>query len=147
MPTGAFVEPTVLFIGRPNVPGLFLIGLENHELANGARFPLDLSPLGMTGCTLNVDPLVILHAQSDARGRAILSLPFKPPQNAPIVLHAQGIHLDPSKPSGIATTNAVHSVLSDLWLSNHCYNWSRDGKSAQFGPYLSNRGVVMLLRP
>ena len=78
---------------------------------------------------------------------ARLRLPVPSLSSLPIVLHAQGIELDATKAVGLATSNAVHSILSDKHLSTYLFNWSRDGKQAEYGPFSSNRAAVVLFKP
>lgn len=53
----------------PNTPVVLHFGLSTA----GPIFPLDLGPLGATGCTMNTDAFVSLGMASDASGNALLS--------------------------------------------------------------------------
>jgi hypothetical protein len=39
------------------------------------------------------------------------------------------------------------SLLNTAENTNYLYNWTRDGPTAEYGPYTTNRGAVLLFRP
>lgn len=67
--------------GRSNGSGFLHIGTSDSRLAS-IKLPLDLSPLGATGCTLYQNTQVILPVSIDARGNALVPITI-PPQLRP----------------------------------------------------------------
>jgi hypothetical protein len=132
---------------RARDPGIFLLAVEHVRAGGALPLPLDLGGLGMKGCTLNVDMFEAVASLADSSGVVRFRLPVPSLSSFPIVLHAQGIELDPTKAVGLATSNAAHSILSERHLSTYLFNWSRDGKQAEYGPFSSNRAAVLLFKP
>jgi hypothetical protein len=83
---------------------------------------------------------------TDGQGQARVSMPFAIPTDN-IVVHTQFAHTSTTVPAGLATTAVAHSILGGAGLSNYVYNWTTFGLTAQYGPYPTNRGAVMLFRP
>jgi len=130
--------------GEPNRLALFLVGTDVVTFA-GHPLPLDLASLGMPGCWLGIAPLVILPTMMDAKARASLEFPIDLPEDS-VAVHAQVVHERPTNAAGLVTSNVTHSVLGHAGLSNVLYNWDEFSPKAQFGPYASNRGTILLLR-
>jgi hypothetical protein len=57
------------------------------------------------------------------------------------------MHTTPANPVGWGTTNTTHSVLGGAGLATYVYNYTVDGPVAQYGPYATDRGAVLLFRP
>lgn len=125
--------------------GIFLIGFDHLFATGGVPLPLDLTAFGMKGCSLNIDTTLVRARVADGKGTARFQLPI-PRLPIPLTVHAQGVELVTSNSAGLATTNAVHSVLSKEYLSTYLFNWQRDGPVAEFGPYSNNVGQVLLVR-
>jgi hypothetical protein len=62
------------------------------------------------------------------------------------VIYGQVLHSTAANPVGLATTNLANSILGGAGLSNYLYNWTVDGPIAQYGPYTTNRGPVLLFQ-
>jgi hypothetical protein len=132
---------------RPNGAVLFLIGRENTTAAGGAvSLPLDLSPLGMTGCILGVDPIILVPLAAGPTGRASLSIPVVAGPET-IIVHAQALISTNLTPVGFGTTDVAHSLLGGIGLSNYVFNFSRFTPTAEYGPFPYNLGEIILLRP
>lgn len=128
-----------------NRPALIFAGFSS-AWSGSFRLPFDLGPLGYTNCTLNVDPLLAFPV-STTSGVGRLRLPIPIPKNDTYVIHSQGFFADSSKPSGFALSNATWSLLGNRGQCNYMLNWSRDGPTAQYGPYNVNSSVILLVRP
>lgn len=127
----------------PNGPALFMLALRNHALAGAIPLPLDLGPLGMTGCLLAIDPWITLGTATDATGAARLSIPLPSPADS-LFLHAQVVHGSTANPAGLATSNAAHSVIGSVGLLNYLYLYDV-GPVATSGPFTANRPGPVLL--
>jgi hypothetical protein len=91
--------------------GALAVGLSDQSW-NGVPLPLDLSPLGMTGCTLHVSvEATVPFATGD--GSTVVSVPLgRDPGIRGIPFYNQAFVLDPqANPLGIAMTNAGRGVL------------------------------------
>ena len=107
---------------------------------------VDLGAFFGTGCKWSVDPLLWVVVPVNASGTATLSLPWTVSTSDTLVLHAQGLHVKSSSPRGLVPTNVAHSALGPAGLNMYVYNWTRGGPVAQYGPYGTNRGPIILLR-
>ncbi|HZN39677.1 MAG TPA: hypothetical protein VFD82_12785 [Planctomycetota bacterium] len=101
---------TTLNTNVSNVPfGIALVGLGFSNTQSGALpLPFDLTVIGMTGCSLLADPLVLDVAAGVAPNAA---WSFAIPNSAAvlgIVLFGQGFSVDPSaNPFGITASNGA----------------------------------------
>ena len=130
-----------------NKAGSFLIGIDHTKLGGSLPLPYKLDAFGLTGCYLGVDPLVNVGFTTDASGGYFLTLPISVPITTPITLFAQALHAYAANASGFATTNVAHSLIGGAGLANYLYNFTADGPVAQYGPYTTDRGPVILLKP
>jgi hypothetical protein len=127
----------------PNQPLTVLLGVENRMLGP-LPLPLALDSLGMTGCVLALAPLAALSASSGADGTAVLTL-RRPPGQQSVAVHAQAAHGTTRNPAGVAATDCTHSVLGALGLGNYVYSWDSFGPVAEYGPFQTSRGAVLLV--
>ncbi len=127
-----------LLVSGAKANSLFLVMIGQHLL------PVDVGPVFGKGCSFAVDPVFILPLTTNASGAASFSAAV-PSGTTGLALFAQGFHPAKSR-TGFETTNLTHSLLSDAGLVNYLYNWSVDGPQAQYGPYPTNRGAVLLIR-
>jgi hypothetical protein len=136
------------FAGAPaNAPASLLFGVENVRLGGAPVLPLRLDVLGMPGCHLGLDPVLAVGFTTDGSGGRTWSFPINyVAANDSDVVHTQVLHVR-TNPGGWATTNATHSVLGSAGLGNYAYNYTRDGPTAEFGPYPTHRGAILLFRP
>ncbi len=131
--------------GPPNSTAVFLLGADNQAFAGANILPLDLGFMGMTGCRLGVNPLATFSLPTDGTGSASLQGPVAVIPGVAQQLFAQCAHAG-NTPIGLVTTNLAGSEVGIDGLSNYVYNWTIFGPTAQYGPYPSNRGAVILLR-
>lgn len=119
-----------------NSPVIYLVG--NHLL------PVDVGFLFGKGCSVTVNPILTFLGTANASGVSSFSVPFVPATTS--TLHIQALHRPKSGP-GLASTNASHILFGgNNNISTYLYNWTRDGLIAQYGPYSTNRGPVVLFR-
>ena len=126
-------------------PVTFAIGFGSERFVN-MSLPMDLTPLGMQGCELNIDPLLYVVVTADSSGTAILSAAYTLPV-ASIMVRAQAVHPSAKTSLGIATTNATTSVVGSAGLCNGL--WATGGRStaaAADGPFAYNFAPILLLR-
>lgn len=121
---------------QPASPVIYLMGLNLFS-------PADLGSIIGTGCSIVVNPLVVVDARADASGAHSFSFPLATPTNSSLAVHFQAIHL---KNSSLASTDATHLWLGRNGALNYVYNWTTFTPTAQYGPYTTNRGPVHLLR-
>lgn len=117
-----------------------------HLGVSPLRTPVDLGIMGMNGCELYQLPLVSLGLLSDGAGNAVLqgTLPATLPTS---LVFAQASHPQPgANPLGYAATNGTAALLGADEISTYVYNWTTFSATAQYGPYTTNRGQVMLMR-
>lgn len=93
-------------------PAVVHLGLSATTLYGIIPLPLDLTPLGATGCTLYTDIAVSLPMAASANG-AQLSLPLcLCPSLLGSVLYCQALAADPrANPAGLVTSNAGVAVF------------------------------------
>lgn len=127
-------------------PAILLIGASHTEFG-ALKLPLKLDAFGFAGCWLGVAPLVTAAVTTDATGGYFMSTPIATPPADSIVLYAQALHSYAANASGWATTNVVRSILGGAGYANYLYNFTIDGPTAQYGPYTTNRGPVLLFKP
>ena len=132
---------------QPSTPTILLLGFDSAFFAGAIRLPFDLGPLGFTGCTLDVDPIFTFVMAPVTTTASRVSLPIPVPAGSTYPIHAQAMFTDASKPSGFGTSNATWSMIGNVGLVNYMYNWSRDGATAQYGPYAVNSTVTHFLKP
>lgn len=138
---------SVQLSGAPaNSPAALLLGLDHTRLGGALALPYKLDALGFTGCFLGVDPLVVLNVVTDGTGGYFLSLPLGAAPASAEIFYAQAAHVDASKPAGWATTNVTHTLLGGSGNANYAYNFTADGPTAQYGPYATSRGPVILFK-
>ena len=138
---------SVQLSGAPaNSPAALLLGLDHTRLGGAVALPYKLDSLGLTGCFLGVDALATLNVLTDGTGGYFLSLPLGTAPADAVILYAQAAHPDVSKPAGWATTNVTHTLLGGVGNANYAYNFTADGPTAQYGPYATSRGPVILFK-
>lgn len=97
MAGGAATMPTALNVGA---------------FAQNPPFPIDLSPFGLTGCSLFASSEVSASTISDATGAASISIPVPAASSLTGVrLYFQWVHLNVTAPGGAATSNGGVAVL------------------------------------
>ncbi|MEZ5964423.1 MAG: hypothetical protein R3F56_11305 [Planctomycetota bacterium] len=131
--------------GPANSQAVYFIGGENHTLFGAALLPFDLTFLGMTNCYLGVDPLLSLTLPTDGQGNALLQASLPNISGRPQTVFVQAAHSG-STPLGLVMTNSVGASVGDFGLMNYAYNWATFGPTAEFGPYTTSRGAVILMR-
>ena len=89
--------------------GIALVGLGFSNTASGPlRLPFDLTVIGMTGCNLLADPVVLEVAAGVAPNAAWSFAIPNIPSALGVVLFGQGFSLDPSaNPFGFTASNAA----------------------------------------
>lgn len=120
----------------PNSPLLYMIGL--RTLA-----PNDIGALIGPGCTFVISPDIPIGVAADASGANSITFPAAIRATDSIGVHFQAIHLKSNK---LASTNAAHLWIGTAGAMNYVYNWTVFSATAQYGPYTTNRGPVVLLR-
>src|SRR5262249_32399876 len=100
----------------PGAAAWFLVGEEQTRLADGTVLPSDVPALGMRGCGLGVDPLVVLAATTDGAGTARLRLQLPPLSRAYSVVHVQAAHRA-GNAAGLATSNVLHAIFGHAEIS------------------------------
>jgi hypothetical protein len=125
---------------------LHMISANNRRFAGAVPLPLLLDSVGMVGCYLGLDPLVYIPSVADGTGSDNQFVPFTVPTTNTAILYAQTLHAS-AGPLGIATSNLANSLMGGVGLTNYLYNWTLDGPTAQYGPYATNRGPVLLFQP
>ncbi|HLU39789.1 MAG TPA: hypothetical protein VK081_10405 [Planctomycetota bacterium] len=131
--------------GPSNSQAVFLLGTENQAFSGVNLLPLDLGFAGMTGCSLGVDPLASVVVPTNASGTAQLQGSLPLPTSVAFLLFAQALHAG-NTPAGLVTGNVAGVQLGAAGLANYVYSWTSFGPIAEFGPYTTNRGAVVLLR-
>jgi hypothetical protein len=127
----------------PSQAALIMLAYQASTFA-GAPLPIPLDGAGMPGCLLGVDPLLFVGGVADGSGAFSLSIPLALPAEA-MVIYAQGLHIQPSIPAGVATTNVTRSILGFNGFCRYIYNFTVDGPNAQNGP--NSWQGAMLLQP
>lgn len=146
MLNGSDVDVGFRLAGGPsNSSAVFMLGADNQALTSANILPIGLGFLGMTGCTLGINPLVYVTVPTDATGRASLqgSLPNLP--HIAQSLFAQCVHSG-NTPFGLVTTNVAGAEVGVAGLSNYVYNWTIFSPTSEFGPYPTNCGAVISMR-
>lgn len=131
--------------GPVNNQVVLLLAADNQAFGGANVLPLDLGFLGMTGCKLGVDPITTVTLPTDGSGTA--QLPASLPHIAGVTqaLFVQGVHVG-ATPLGLVSTNTVAASVGDQGLMNYAYSWTNFGPTAEFGPYPTSRGAVILMR-
>lgn len=132
---------------RAMTPSILLVGFDSAYFAGAIRLPFDLSGLGYSGCTLDVDPVFTFVMSPTTANASSITLPIPIPTGTTYNVHCQALVVDPSKPAGWATTNASWALIGNTGLANYMYNWTQDGPTAQYGPYAVNSSVVHYFKP
>lgn len=143
---GTNVDMTFTLSGGPaNGAAVFLLAADNQTLGGVNVLPLDLGFMGMIGCRLGVDPLASFSLPTNGAGSASLmgSLPVIAGYAQQVF--AQCVHAG-NTPIGLVSTNVAGAEVGAEGLSNYVYNWDQFNPTAQYGPYPTNRGAVILLR-
>lgn len=148
--TASYAAPTVnltfaLNNGPANNQVVFLLGADNQAFGGATILPLDLGFLGMAGCKLGLDPITTVTLPTDGAGSAQLPAPVPVIPSVAQTLFAQGLHVG-NTALGLVTTNTVGVVIGEQGLMNYAYSWTNFGPTAEFGPYPTARGAVMLMR-
>lgn len=131
--------------GRPNRPAVLLLGLDNRELPGGVPLPFDLGVIGAPGCKLGVAPLVSAPVVLDGSGSMTTSTVTGFART--FTLFAQMAVSGAQNRLGWSLSNVNVSLMGPAGLTTYLYNWTRFGPTAQYGPYPTNRGPVLLTRP
>lgn len=100
----------------------------------------------MTKCFLELEPLAALTVQANASSQATLSAPLNPPANS-FFAFIQAAH--PEQAANLAnyvSTNMESTLFGAAGISTYVYNWTTFTPTAEYGPYNTNRGQVMLIR-
>lgn len=114
------------------------------SIALGGRlFPSDIGGLLGAGCKWDVEPLAFFAVPTNASGGVSISAPW-PITTDTLVIHAQALHQGTG--SGLVSTNRAASALGSQGLNMYVYNYTRPGTVAQYGPYATNRGPIVLLK-
>jgi hypothetical protein len=143
---GANVDVSFNLVGGPpNNQAIFLLGADNQAFGGVNVLPLDLTFLGMTNCRLSVDPVASLALPTDGSGNATLMGSLANIIGATQTLFAQCLHVG-ATPAGLVTSNVAGTAIGSAGLTNYVYNWDSFTPTAQFGPYTTSRGAVILLR-
>ncbi len=133
--------------GAPaSAPVVFHVGIDNRSFG-GAPLPLDLGALGMTNCSLMLNPLVTAILTADSSGRASLTGTLTPPSPA-VMVFVQASHPEAAaNPANYVATNMASSILGTNGLGDYVYNWTTFGTTAQYGPYYPTMyGQILLLK-
>jgi hypothetical protein len=138
---------TLTVTGAPaSTPVTFYVGLDNQRRLGGGPLPVDLGVIGMTNCLLELEPLAAIPVTSNASGSATLSATLNPPTSS-FFAFIQAAHAEQSaNPANYVATNMESTLFGAAGISTYVYNWTTFGPTAQFGPYNTNRGQVMLIR-
>lgn len=127
--------------GAPaNAPVLFHVGIDNYHN------PVDLALLGMNGCELYVKPLVVASLNANGSGVATLVAPLTQPTTA-FFGFVQASHPQAgANPANYVSTNMRSAMFGNAGISTYAYNWTTFTATAQYGPYSTTRGQIMLFR-
>lgn len=98
----------------PGAPTLFLLGFDNMSSALGP-LPLDLTPFGLVGCELGVDPFATVITSAQASGTATWTVPFAS-AGGPATVFAQAFFASGTHPGRWASTEVGHSALGPSGL-------------------------------
>jgi len=128
----------------PNSPVNFMVG--GNHLAGSVPLPVDLGIIGLTGCRLDVGPLINLTGMTDANGIATLRFLYTHVNPEPIVLMAQALHLDVANPGLPAISNVTSTVFGLTGYCNEITSLNSFGPVAEFGPATANTATIVLLR-
>ena len=131
--------------GPVNNQVVLLIAADNQAFGGSNVLPLDLGFIGMTGCKLGVDPITTLAVPTDGSGFAQLPAALPNIVGLTQALFVQGVHIG-ATPLGLVTTNTVAASVGHQGLMNYAYSWTNFGLTAEFGPYTTSRGAVILMR-
>lgn len=93
----------------PNMPAFLLIGFSNTQ-SGGIALPVDLSPIGATGCFLSVATQISQMTATDASGRAVLPLALPPSTSAGTEFFVQWVTTGANNPFGLATTEGLSVI-------------------------------------
>jgi hypothetical protein len=96
----------------PYAPALGFVGLSRTKY-NGLPLPLDLTGIGMPGCSLATDIVVVLNLTTNAQGGAMLNaaVPTDPALAGAHVNAQFAIQDIGANPAGISTTEGVELVI------------------------------------
>jgi hypothetical protein len=91
--------------------GLVIHGLDNLQFAPGFYLPLDLTAVGIAGCSLQVRPDLLIAELVAGGFTHVLPIP-NTPSFVGIGLFSQALVLDDQSPNGFGgLSNAIHGVL------------------------------------
>jgi hypothetical protein len=97
---------------RPNAPALGFVGLSRTS-HGGTPLPMDLSGLGMPGCSLGTAIAVVVNLTTDAQGAARLAagVPTDPALAGVHVTAQFAIQDSGANPAGTSTTEGVELII------------------------------------
>jgi hypothetical protein len=142
--TASYLSPNyTMRVGGATANGacVFIIAKENVQLG-AITFPLDLTPLGLTGCELGVDPLLLVTTVADATGASSVTFPFAVGTLDTAFWSVQALHVTTQNPIGLATTNVVNSIIGSRGLIRQV---RVDNRPVKFDDFNST-GPVTLIR-
>lgn len=115
-------------------PAIALLGFDLNRAFGALPLPYDLGTLGMTGCTLLVDPLAQLATATDGAGAASVALPIPSAGATGLGFGLQWLYADPaaSNPLGLVTTTARLVRVGPLICPNR-YVWDLSNVNAVTG--------------
>ncbi len=138
---------TLSVTGAPaSAPVTFYVGLENQRPSGGGALPIDLTAAGMTKCLVQLEPLAAITVAANSSGNATLGASLPLPASA-FAAFIQAAHPEQgANPANYVVTNMESALFGSAGTSNYVYNWTTFTGSAQYGPYTTSRGQIMLLR-
>lgn len=96
----------------PNAPALGFVGL-SRTTYNNLPLPLDLTGMGMPGCSLATDIVVVLNVATNAQGGVMVNagVPVDPALAGAHITAQFAIQDSGANPAGISTTEGVELVI------------------------------------
>lgn len=144
MPGGTF--DITLSGAAPGQPAFALLGFDLAHLYGAFPLPLDLSPLGMTGCTLLVDAAATLATATNAGGGASITVPIPSQGVTGIGLGIQWFYADPAASNPLRVLSTVGRLVhfGPLLCANR-YVWSLTNVNATTGSLQAGGPVTQII--